>query len=402
MPLLDAKQTQMERVAACLIVQNEREQLPMALASVAFCDEIIVVDGGSTDNTVEIARKCGAQVIENPWPGFARQRNIAIEAAQSDWILEVDADERISPELKASIEALLASPPPDASITAFALRHRFLGRPLGPSAKYPAYRTRLFRRGAYWHDESRAVHEGIVPRERPIVLNGDLEHELADTLAEALTDMWRYARLESQHIASATPKEYLTGIVLRPAAKLLYRTIADRGWSDGWRGILKISLDATSDAVVWMQVLTRGRGTPDTSTSTPATTMSSHAHFGRRTQGPAKVVVVAAHDRPTRCAERWLSNLQMQGLDVALISDEVARNAAIPGQTVPRLSPFAVRHALEVEMDLRAINAVVPVGRRARTIYRLLPPMLRPEVAGVGIDVDPEKVATLAAARVRP
>jgi glycosyltransferase involved in cell wall biosynthesis len=176
------------RISACLIVQDEHERLPAALASVAFCDEVIVVDGGSTDDTVALAREAGAQVIESPWRGFAIQRNVAIDAARGDWILEVDADERVSPALRSSIEALLDRPPQDVGIAVCALRNRFLGGLLGPSAKYPAYRSRLFRRGAYRHDESLAVHEGLELRELPAILEGDLEHELAATLLPPLSE----------------------------------------------------------------------------------------------------------------------------------------------------------------------------------------------------------------------
>lgn len=171
-----------QRISACLIVQNEQARLAAALESLAFCDEIIVIDGGSHDRTIEIARAANATVIENPWPGFAAQRNLALDAATTEWVLEVDADERISPTLRASIETLLADPPASINVAIFALRNRFLGGLLGPSAKYPAYRARLFRRGSYRHDESRAVHEGIELRERPAVLDGDLEHELAGSL----------------------------------------------------------------------------------------------------------------------------------------------------------------------------------------------------------------------------
>ncbi len=188
------------RISACLIVQDEQERLPAALASVAFCDEVIVVDGGSTDDTVAMARQAGAQVIERPWRGFAIQRNVAIDAAGGDWILEVDADERVSPALRTSIEALLQQPPKGVGIAVCALRNRFLGGLLGPSAKYPAYRSRLFRRGTYRHDESLAVHEGLELRELPAILDGDLEHELAATLREALRDTWSYASLESRQI----------------------------------------------------------------------------------------------------------------------------------------------------------------------------------------------------------
>jgi (heptosyl)LPS beta-1,4-glucosyltransferase len=273
-----------ERLTACLIVQNEQERLPAALESLSFCDRIVVVDGGSSDHTVTIARAAGAQVIESPWPGYAIQRNVALDAADSDWVLEVDADERISPLLRQSIQEMLSAPPPGAAMAVFALRNSFLGGPLGPSAKYPAYRSRLFRRSVYRHDESRAVHEGIELRERPLILDGDLEHELAATVREALVDMWRYARLEGAHLArSSSPLSYAKGIVLRPLAKLAYRTLIDGGWRDGWRGLVKISLDAISDALVWTRVLLgAGRGAGRRALRAPARRAAEDRRAGER------------------------------------------------------------------------------------------------------------------------
>lgn len=400
-----------ELISACLIVQNEQERLSAALASIDFCDEIVVVDGGSTDRTVQIAREAGARVIESRWPGFAAQRNVALDAATSDWIIEIDADERVSPRLRTSIETLLSAPPPDIGMAVCALRNRFLGKPIGPSAKYPAYRSRIFRRGAYAHDSSREVHEGLEPHERPVVLDGDLEHELASTLGEALLDTWRYARLESLHLeAPATARAYAIGISLRPTAKWLYRTIIEGGWRDGWRGLLKISLDTASDALVWVLVLAHARQSP----ATPI--VSRHkgggpAHFGRRRAGPVKIVALADGGRAARAAARWLAELRTQGADVALIS---TGNGAVgveqrhsegradpratasfksiedvPLRTVKRFGPLTVIRALEIETQLRTIDAVVPVGRRARLIHRLVPGTLRPEIADLDIDLDP-------------
>jgi Glycosyl transferase family 2 len=411
-----------ERIAACVIAQDEQEHLPKALASVAFCDETIVVDGGSRDGTVEVARAGGARVIENPWPGYAIQRNVALDAAQSDWILEVDADERVSPELRASIEALLAAAPPGVGMGVFALRHHFLGGWLGPSAKYPAYRSRLFRRSVYRHDEARAVHEGIEPRELPLVLPGDLEHELAGTLREALLDTWRYARLESGHVAAPSGAwGYLKGIALRPAMKLVYRTVVDGGWRDGWRGLLKISLDVGSDVLVWTLVALRAlRGIPVQVQEDDGT------HFGRRRAGPMRIVGLAGRGRSARAAASWLRALQAQGADVALIYEDERRAEAhtrsdagagediplptrpdgSPGEDIPlravkRLGPLSTPRAVDIEMQLRIIDALVPFGARARLAWRLLPGNLRWSIPGVGAKTPPEQAFESAQAALR-
>jgi len=369
-----------ERVTACLIVQDEQARLPAALASVAFCDEIVVVDGGSRDRTCEIARAAGAKVIENSWPGFAAQRNVALDAATSEWVLEIDADERISSPLRANIEALLAHPPPQ-DMAVFALRNRFLGGPLGPSAKYPAYRSRLFRRGTYRHDEGRAVHEGLELRARPAILDGDLEHELAGSLREALTDVRRYARLESVHVVRpSSPLAYVKGMLMRPAAKLAYRLVVDGGWRDGWRGVLKISLDVGSDVWVWGRVLT-GRGArPD---ATPAA--QGGEHFGRRRVGPVKVVAIASSPRGATAALRRLGELERRGADVALIAPQRPEgDPRLPFQRVRRVGPLSVIRAIEAEMHVRPIDTVIAEDRRARLVLRLLPGSFRPQLRDLG------------------
>jgi hypothetical protein len=409
-----------ERLTACLIVQDEQEHLPRALESVAFCDEVVVVDGGSSDRTVQIARGAGARVIESPWPGFAAQRNVALDAASSDWVFELDADECISPCLRASIERFLLDPPTDVNIAVCPLRNRFLGGLIGPSAKYPAYRSRLFRRSAYRHDESRAVHEGIEPRERPALLEGDIEHELAATPLEALVDVWHYARLESQHIAPPRgARAYVVGIALRPTVKSVYRLVVDRGWRDGWRGLVKIWLDSASDALVWLLVLARAarsatpsathgatpstiRGaTPSSSGATRSASASAGTsslqgsqapggtHFGRRPVGPAKVIALAGRGSSVKAAREWLDVLHQDGIDTALVCDCEPDESRGATTSVHTLRPLAAMRAVDVEMQIRTAHAVIPFGWRAKLVHRMLPGALRPAIAGIDASTDP-------------
>jgi predicted ATP-grasp superfamily ATP-dependent carboligase len=368
-----------ERVTACLIVQDEQERLPEALRSVAFCDEIVVVDGGSRDATVALARAAGTRVIENPWPGYARQRNVALAAARTEWVLELDADERVTPRLAASIRALLANPSPDVDVGAMARRNRFLGATLGASARYPEYRFRLFRRAGRLHDERLPVHEGLPAEGRTVVLEGDLLHELADSLGEAVRDVWGYARLQARYIGRPpTAGAYVVGILARPAAKFAYRLTLAGGWRDGWRGIFKIGLDCASDAAVWLFVLLRGLGAgepPEATVATPG------EHFGSTwgsRERPQKLLAVAAGEPHASRAAAWLAAAGAAGADTALITD-VARTElnGVRLRHVPRVGPLEVLRAVEAEQQLLPATALVAEGRRARMALWLLPSRLR-------------------------
>jgi glycosyltransferase involved in cell wall biosynthesis len=248
-----------ETVSACMIVKDEAERLPDALASVAFCDEVVVVDSGSADATVAIAEARGATVVRNPWPGFAAQRNVAIDHAHGDWVLEIDADERVSAELRSAIEAFLDGPSGGFDQATLARRNVFLGRPLGRAAKFPEYHTRLLRRGRFRHDERRQVHEGVSPAGPVAPLEGELTHLLAGDLREALGDAWRDGRLEAAHAQiEPSPAGIVRGVALRPAAKFAYRVVVDGGWRDGWRGIALITIECAADASVWVRLAAGG------------------------------------------------------------------------------------------------------------------------------------------------
>jgi hypothetical protein len=421
-------------VSACIIARDEAPSLPDCLASVGFCDEIVLVDSGSTDATTAIARAAGARVIEQPWLGFAAQRNVALDHATGSWVLEIDADERVTPELRVQIERFLAASRNGANdgvdLAGLPLREIFLGRPLGPSAKYPKYRHRLLRRGAYRHDEARTVHEGFIPGGAVQPLEGDLTHLLASGWREALADAWRYARLEAGQLqGSRTVVAWLKGALLRPAAKLLYRLAIDGGWRDGWPGLARISLDCATDTMVWTRHLFGRRGA-----ERGASGVGDDAHYGSRRVrcGSLRVLAVAADTSSAGQAERWLECAQTGGADVALIcphADPVdagtdtragivrdvrdgrvqdvpdgrvqdarggvvqdARGRPIRVRPLARAGPLALIRALDAEDQLRPVDAVVSFGWRARLLMRAVPGGLRGELSQITQETDPETV----------
>jgi hypothetical protein len=383
-----------QTVSACLIVRNEEARLAHALESVAFCDEVIVVDSGSTDATVALARASGATVVEHAWRGFAVQRNVALDRASGDWILEIDADERVTAALREEIVGFLADPG-DADLCALPLRERFLGAWLGPAAKYPNYRLRLFRRGAYRHDERRVVHEGLVSEGPVRPLEGELEHLLADGWSEALRDMWLYARLDAaQAPALAGAVAYARGLVARPAAKFAYRLVVDGGWRDGPAGVIRIGLDCASDAIVV------GRRLLGRAPAPPAGVPAGTDHFGRddRRVGPVRLVAVAGGEQDSRRALAWLEAARAAGADVALISAAPPAGAhAVRVRRMPRLGVLHLTRAVDAENQLRTIDLLVTAPGRAARLARLVPGVLRGGVPPAGLDTDP--LAAITAAR---
>ncbi len=374
-----------------MIASDEERRLPACLQSLDFCDEIVVVDGGSRDRTAEIARAAGALVVENPWPGFAVQRNVALDHAHSDWILEIDADERVSPTLAASIRAMLADPPSaEIRMTALPMRDVFLGRPLGPSARYPRYRHRLFRREAFRHDESRTVHEGLWPDGPVLPLEGELEHLLATTWREALDDAVAYARLESRQHGRPGPLGLLEGAVLRPTAKLIYRALLYGGWRDGARGLGKIWLECAADSLATLYGLLGGSGEHS----------GGHGAEPPRV-GPVRIVGIGLGASGGARLGAWLGEAAQAGADVALICGRSAPAHGVRVRRVSGLGPGALARALDAEDQLRPIDAVVPAGGRERRLLGLSPGALRGAVPPLSPDQAPDAAVSSVRERVR-
>ena len=227
------------RLSAVVIARDEAEAIGACLDSVAFADEIVVVDSGSVDATVAIAAARGARVIHQAWLGFGPQKRFAVAAAAHDWVICIDADERVSPELRASIERALAAPASRAY--RFARRNRFLGRWLRHGEGYPDWSLRLFdRRAARWSDDT--VHEKVVADGPVGTLAGDLLHESAETLASYLEKNNRYTSLQAQALLAAGRRTNAAKLVLSPLARFIKFYVARLGFLDGAAGFAHIAI----------------------------------------------------------------------------------------------------------------------------------------------------------------
>ena len=226
-------------LSAVLITRNAENVLEPCLESLAFADEIVIVDSASSDGTAEIAARRGARMVQKEWLGFGRQKQFAVEQARNDWVLCLDADERVSPELAAGIQAALAAPV--SPVYRMARRNRFLGRWLAHGEGYPDWSPRLFNRmNARWSDD--LVHEKVLFAVTPGTLQGDLMHDSRDDLAGYLERQNRYTTLAARQAYERGVSAGAAHLLLSPAVRFLKFYVLRLGFLDGIPGLLHISI----------------------------------------------------------------------------------------------------------------------------------------------------------------
>jgi glycosyltransferase involved in cell wall biosynthesis len=233
-------------LSVAIIACNEETNLARTLASVRWTDEIVVVDSGSTDRTVEVARAHGAKVFVEAWKGFAAQKNSALAKCTGDWILSLDADEEVSEGLRSLISALLAGEP-DCDAYFLPRRNLFLGRWMRHGGLYPDAKLRLFKLGSAKFEE-RPVHEtlrfegktGTITHPR-WAAGDDLIHYAYPTLEGYIDHMNRYSTLGAQTMLEKTSGGVLAfawNALLNPLATFAYNYFFRLGFLDGAPGLI--------------------------------------------------------------------------------------------------------------------------------------------------------------------
>jgi len=231
------------KLSAVIIAQDEEAKLPGALESVAFCDETVVVDSGSKDRTRELAERTGARVLVNaPWPGFVAQRNFAVDAARHDWILALDADERIPPALRAEIETLRAEgfARPGYRIPRVAF---YMGRWIRGTDWYPDPQTRLFdRRRGRWHGS--LVHESVRLDGPAGRLRAEMTHLAYDDVSAHLRKIDSYTTLWARQSHAVGRATGVLDMTLAPAWAFVRNYLWRRGFLLGRAGLAISTLNA--------------------------------------------------------------------------------------------------------------------------------------------------------------
>ena len=223
------------KISAAIITYNEERNIARAIESLRCSDEILVVDSGSTDRTIEIAGKLGARIVEHPFKGYAEQKNYAAEQAQNDWILSIDADESLSEGLEGEILHVKKSGPEYDAYTVPRLA-QYLGRWILHSGWHPDRKVRLYdRRRARWAGDF--VHESVQVDGRVGHLRSNLLHFTCDSLSEHLRTMDRYTTLAAEQLVSQGRKIGWSKLLLDPPWTFFKTYVVDRGFLDGAEGL---------------------------------------------------------------------------------------------------------------------------------------------------------------------
>ena len=234
----------MEPISAALITHNEEHNIAAALQSLSWVDEIVVVDSGSNDGTLEICRQYTDRIFHRDWTGYVDQKNFAVKNARHPWIFSLDADERVSPELRGEIVDLsergFSKPGYKIPRVAF-----FMGRWIRHGDWYPDYQLRLFdRTKGKW--EGGRVHESVKVRETPGYLKGDILHYTYRNLSDYLKRLEIYTNLAAFDYQQKGRRASPCTLVFNPLAAFAKAYLLKRGFLDGTQGFAVAVMGAVS------------------------------------------------------------------------------------------------------------------------------------------------------------
>jgi glycosyltransferase involved in cell wall biosynthesis len=244
-----------------VITRDAAATLERCLESVAWADEVLVVDSGSTDATLEIAGRLAHRVEHHDWPGYGAQKRHAAGLARHDWILSLDADEWLSTELTSAIRRLMRAGPRQAGYLVHC-RNRFLGRWLRHGEGYPDPHLRLFdRRRGNW--QVQPIHEQVLVQGAVGHLAGDLLHDSAQGLSDYIAKQNRYTQLQAQLLWDRGKRAGVSHLVLRPLWRFLRLFLLKRGFLDGVPGLVHIGIGCFNTFSKYAKLRELGARPPD-------------------------------------------------------------------------------------------------------------------------------------------
>jgi len=232
-------------LSVAIITKDEAANLPGCLNSVAFARQIVVVDSGSTDGTLEIARDFGCDVFVEPWKGFGPQKQTAIDRCREPWVLVLDADERIPPETEAAIRAVVSGGESSASGCSFPRRNFFQGRWIRHMGWWPDRITRLFQNGRGRMTEA-SVHEAVDVSGQVVPLESPIEHYTESRLSEILKKIDKYSTLAAEEAFREGRRSSIWGAIVRAELTFFQDYVLRLGFLDGRQGLVLSVTDAVN------------------------------------------------------------------------------------------------------------------------------------------------------------
>jgi glycosyltransferase involved in cell wall biosynthesis len=246
------------KLSACIITLNEEDRIRECIESLDFCDDVLVVDSHSSDHTRDIATECGARVIERDWPGHVAQKEFAVRHAENDWVLCLDADERISGPLREEILSLRDAGFPGRAGWRMPRRSFYMGRWVMHGTWTPDYNLRLFdrRRGRWggYNPHDRVVLEGPMG-----TLRGRILHYPYRSLAEHLATMDKYTTIMAKGLAERGKKGRIVNVVVNPWVRFIKYYVLKGGFIDGWHGLVMAYLAAQYVRMKYIKLLVMQR-----------------------------------------------------------------------------------------------------------------------------------------------
>lgn len=253
-------------ITAVVLTRNEARHITACLASLTWAGECLVVDAKSRDATVDLARAAGARVLSHPFRDFADQRNVAISAVTTPWVLFVDADERVSPDLAAEICRTVAGPEAVAGYW-IPRRNYILGRWMEHTGWSPDYQLRLFRRDRARYDPERVVHETVLLDGPARRLREPLIHWNYETWRQFFAKQFQYSCLEARRLRQAGTRPRLKNLLGQPVREFHRRYILCQGYRDGVHGLVLSVLLAWFTLITYLRLWLPG---PDAESPPPA------------------------------------------------------------------------------------------------------------------------------------
>lgn len=240
-----------EKISAIIIAGNEEKNIRQCLESVKWCDEIILVDSESSDKTIEIAKEFTDKIFIKKWEGFAVQKRFSLEKASYEWVLSIDADERVSKGLHKEIEDLLNGEP-EADGYKIPRENYFLNKAIKSCGWYPDYQLRLFQKSKT-KVTNRKVHEGFIVDGKVEKLSSPLIHLTHQSISETISKINHYSTLEAEEKVDRK-KVKSHQIITHPIAAFLNHFISRKGYKDGVHGLMISLIHAITNMLTYMKL----------------------------------------------------------------------------------------------------------------------------------------------------